>query len=167
MCIRDSGCATARSSYELAKFFDHVDAVDLSARLIETPANLQNTGKQRYVCIEEGELASYKEIRLSEYPGYTEVKDKIAFMQGDACNLVEKFKDYDLVFTGNLLDRLYDPARFLELIKGRIHPGGLLVIVSPYNWQEEHTQRDRWLGCLLYTSPSPRDATLSRMPSSA
>ena len=142
----DLGCATARSSYELAKFFDHVDAVDLSARLIETPANLQNTGKQRYVCIEEGELASYKEIRLSEYPGYTEVKDKIAFMQGDACNLVEKFKDYDLVFTGNLLDRLYDPARFLELIKGRIHPGGLLVIVSPYNWQEEHTQRDRWLG---------------------
>ena len=24
-----------------------------------------------------------------------------------------------------------------------------------------------WLACLLYTSPSPRDATLSRMPSSA
>ena len=24
-----------------------------------------------------------------------------------------------------------------------------------------------WKGCLLYTSPSPRDATLSRMPSSA
>ena len=26
---------------------------------------------------------------------------------------------------------------------------------------------DRLTGCLLYTSPSPRDATLSRMPSSA
>ena len=25
----------------------------------------------------------------------------------------------------------------------------------------------KWTGCLLYTSPSPRDATLSRMPSSA
>ena len=25
----------------------------------------------------------------------------------------------------------------------------------------------RFMGCLLYTSPSPRDATLSRMPSSA
>ena len=24
-----------------------------------------------------------------------------------------------------------------------------------------------YIGCLLYTSPSPRDATLSRMPSSA
>ena len=27
--------------------------------------------------------------------------------------------------------------------------------------------KDRYTGCLLYTSPSPRDATLSRMPSSA
>ena len=26
---------------------------------------------------------------------------------------------------------------------------------------------DRWLACLLYTSPSPRDRTRSRMPSSA
>ena len=30
-------------------------------------------------------------------------------------------------------------------------------------WEEDDAQ---W-GCLLYTSPSPRDATLSRMPSSA
>ena len=29
-----------------------------------------------------------------------------------------------------------------------------------------HVFRDAWT-CLLYTSPSPRDATLSRMPSSA
>ena len=29
------------------------------------------------------------------------------------------------------------------------------------------TLRDKRYDCLLYTSPSPRDATLSRMPSSA
>ena len=28
-------------------------------------------------------------------------------------------------------------------------------------------RQDNWCCCLLYTSPSPRDATLSRMPSSA
>ena len=33
-----------------------------------------------------------------------------------------------------------------------------IVVSSCYKWM---------LGCLLYTSPSPRDATLSRMPSSA
>ena len=30
-----------------------------------------------------------------------------------------------------------------------------------------HLHSDHTTGCLLYTSPSPRDATLSRMPSSA
>ncbi|MDB4391734.1 5-histidylcysteine sulfoxide synthase [bacterium] len=142
----DIGCATARSSFELAKLFDHVDAVDLSVRLIEPPANLQRTGRQRYVCVEEGELTLFNEIQLEDYEGYKEVKDKIAFMQGDACNLVEKFNDYDLVFAGNLIDRLYDPVMFLESIKDRIRPGGLLVLVSPYTWSEEHTPRDKWLG---------------------
>ena len=31
----------------------------------------------------------------------------------------------------------------------------------------DHDCREGVCGCLLYTSPSPRDATLSRMPSSA
>ena len=31
----------------------------------------------------------------------------------------------------------------------------------------KRNQKDQWNTCLLYTSPSPRDATLSRMPSSA
>eukprot|EP00657_Telonema_sp_P-1_P008139 TRINITY_DN2878_c0_g1_i1.p1 TRINITY_DN2878_c0_g1~~TRINITY_DN2878_c0_g1_i1.p1 ORF type:complete len:100 (-),score=50.54 TRINITY_DN2878_c0_g1_i1:123-422(-) len=33
--------------------------------------------------------------------------------------------------------------------------------------QIEHLLRLLYLGCLLYTSPSPRDRTRSRMPSSA
>jgi 5-histidylcysteine sulfoxide synthase/putative 4-mercaptohistidine N1-methyltranferase len=142
----DIGCATARSAFELAKHFDHVDAVDLSVRLIEAPSNLQKTGRQRYVFTQEGDLNAYREITLSDFPGYGEIKDKIAFLQGDACNLVEKYNDYDLVFAGNLIDRLYDPEKFLKLIKGRIRSGGLLVLVSPYNWDVEHTPREKWLG---------------------
>ena len=35
-------------------------------------------------------------------------------------------------------------------------------------WRQEIAQEyDKIKSCLLYTSPSPRDATLSRMPSSA
>ena len=142
----DLGCASGRASYELAKIFDHVDAVDFSVRLIEAPTALQKTGSQRYVVQDEGELVSYKEIRLDDFEGYADVKDKIAFMQGDACNLTDKYTDYDLVFAGNLLDRLYDPAKFLNLIKGRIRPGGLLILTSPYTWLEEFTPRDKWLG---------------------
>ena len=142
----DIGCATARSSFELAKYFQHVDAVDLSVRLIETPTNLQKTGRQRYAIVNEGELMAYKEVRLEEFPEYEAVKDRVAFMQGDACNLTDKYSNYDLVFAGNLLDRLYDPAKFLELIRRRVRPQGLLVLASPYTWTEEHTPRDRWLG---------------------
>lgn len=142
----DLGCATARSSFELAKLFDHVDAVDFSVRLIETPTNLQTSGRQRYLVPDEGELQSYREIRIEDYPGYADVKDKIAFMQGDACNLAAKYCDYDVVFAGNLLDRLYDPVAFLQLIKTRLRPGGLLVLASPYTWLQEHTPREKWPG---------------------
>ncbi len=142
----DIGCASGRSSFELAKHYEHVDALDLSVRLIEAPTNLQKTGVQRYAIADEGELVHYKDVKLSDYEGYEDVKDKITFMQGDACNLDEKFTGYDLVFAGNLIDRLYDPAAFLHLIQDRINPDGFLILVSPYDWQVEHTPRNKWLG---------------------
>ena len=44
------------------------------------------------------------------------------------------------------------------------------VAMSIYDWdqwKEDNPDWERYFTCLLYTSPSPRDATLSRMPSSA
>lgn len=141
----DIGCASGRSAFELARGFDHVDAVDFSARLIQTPVALQKTGRQRYVIQDEGELVSYREAAL-EPLGLADTAQKVSFLQGDACNLAAKFKDYDLVFAGNLIDRLYDPALFLRMIHARIAPGGVLVLTSPYTWLEEFTERSKWLG---------------------
>ncbi len=141
----DIGCASGRSSFELAKIYDHVDALDFSARLIEAPSGLQQKGSQRYTIQDEGELVTYKDVTLAEF-GYDKIKDKVAFSQGDACNLADKYTDYDLVFGGNLIDRLYEPMKFLDLIKNRIRPGGLLVLTSPYTWLEEFTARENWLG---------------------
>jgi hypothetical protein len=31
-------------------------------------------------------------------------------------------------------------------MRGRIHPGGLLVLTSPYTWLEEYTPKAKWLG---------------------
>ena len=45
-----------------------------------------------------------------------------------------------------LIDRLYDPAKFLGMIHERINPGGLLILTSPYTWLEEFTERAKWLG---------------------
>ncbi|MFK7854616.1 MAG: 5-histidylcysteine sulfoxide synthase [Granulosicoccus sp.] len=141
----DLGCATGRSSFELARHFSHVDALDFSARLIQAPSALQSSGIQRYAIQDEGDIVSFKEINIQDL-GYADVAQKVSFMQGDACNLPDKFTDYDLVFAGNLIDRLYDPLLFLTTIKDRIRPGGLLVLTSPYTWLEEFTEKDKWLG---------------------
>jgi putative 4-mercaptohistidine N1-methyltranferase len=71
---------------------------------------------------------------------------KVEFYQADAVNLKPIFTNYDLIFAGNLIDRLYDPAKFLENIHERINPGGLLIIASPYTWLAGYTSRENWLG---------------------
>ena len=45
--------------------------------------------------------------------------------------------------------------------------GGIVGLVAALNLAERGVPVVVLENCLLYTSPSPRDATLSRMPSSA
>lgn len=140
----DIGCATGRASFELARYFDHVDGVDFSARFINMGVQLNREGVLRYAITDEGELQLYKTRSLAELD-----LDKVPapdFIQGDACNLKPVLTHYDLVFAANLIDRLYEPARFLDQIHQRLLAGGLLLIASPYTWMEEHTPRSAWLG---------------------
>ena len=60
-----------------------------------------------------------------------------------------------------------DSGRTFEevLMQGLANDGGLFM---PDYWPQINIEHIKSLNtCLLYTSPSPRDATLSRMPSSA
>jgi len=141
----DLGCAVGRSSFELAKNFQHVDAIDFSARFIQQGVKLQVHKRLRYTVPREGDIVEYREVLLDKL-GYEEVKDRVDFLQGDACNLKPQFANYNLIFAGNLIDRLYDPLMFLNNIQERILPGGLLVLTSPYTWLEEYTDKDKWLG---------------------
>jgi 5-histidylcysteine sulfoxide synthase/putative 4-mercaptohistidine N1-methyltranferase len=141
----DLGCAVGRASFELARHFDFVSGVDFSARFIRIAYQLQEKGVIHYQLPEEGEIVSFHEQRLDEF-GLGGLGEKIEFFQGDAHNLKPQFSGYDLALAANLLDRLYDPARFLGTIHRRIVPGGLLVIASPYTWLEEFTRKENWVG---------------------
>ena len=71
----------------------------------------------------------------------------------DLKKIAEKSNSWPFVEARNLRDRLvkFDKdSQKVVLFETGYGPSGL-----PH------------IGCLLYTSPSPRDATLSRMPSSA
>jgi len=141
----DLGCAVGRASFELAKHFDSVTAIDFSARFIRIAYQLQEKGVVHYQLQEEGEIVSFHEKHLDDF-ALAGTSAKVEFSQGDAHNLKALFTGYDLVLAANLIDRLYDPARFLTAIHQRINPGGLLVIASPYTWLEEFTKKENWVG---------------------
>ena len=61
----------------------------------------------------------------------------------------------------NLPDKKLNYKLFKKSYKSKIIP----FLVTEYSQHELHGPI--YISCLLYTSPSPRDATLSRMPSSA
>ena len=141
----DLGCAVGRSAFELARYYDHVDALDFSTRFIRNAINLVDHGEVKYLIPTEGEITELKSFQLADL----NLGDKIHnvdFAQGDACNLKEKYDGYDLIFAGNLIDRLYQPEQFLLSIQERIKPGGYLVLTSPYTWLEEFTEKHNWLG---------------------
>ena len=141
----DIGCSVGRSALEFARHFAHVDAIDFSARFIQSGVRLQQGDEVLYEVPTEGELTVSRSVSLDRL-GLDATAARVNFMQGDACNLKELYTGYDLVFAGNLIDRLYEPLLFLEGIADRILPGGLLVITSPYTWLEEYTPRSKWIG---------------------
>lgn len=142
----DLGCAVGRSAFELARGgFDRVTGLDFSSRFFRLASRMQEEGTLRYSLTEEGEIVSFHEIGLKDI-GLEEVRRRVQFYQADACNLPEKFSGFDLVLAANLIDRLYSPRRFLTTIHERINPNGLLVLTSPYTWQEEYTKKEEWLG---------------------
>lgn len=136
----DIGCATGRKTFELAKTFDTVEGVDFSVRFVGVGSRLKNEG---YVAWHA--KGGKRKITLKEL-GYENLADKVQFWQGDACNLKPNFTGYDMVMASNLIDRLYRPRLFLEEIASRINDGGILILTSPYTWQEGATNKEFWLG---------------------
>ncbi|QOY51553.1 5-histidylcysteine sulfoxide synthase [Candidatus Sulfurimonas baltica] len=141
----DLGCATGRATFELAKTFDEVEGLDFSVRFVQVGSKLKNDGYVAFHTYEEGEIFTNKKVTIEEL-GYEKIREKVSFWQGDACNLKPNFNSYDLVIATNLIDRLYNPKLFLETVVDRLNRDGILILTSPYTWQESSTKKEFWLG---------------------
>lgn len=117
----DVGCAVGRSTIELAKAFDSAVGLDFSEKLIATAQKIQSER-------------------------FSEINNKIQFVKGDACKLDPSLGKFDIVFAGNVVDRLYDPEAFIRGVVNFMNPKSLIVLTSPYSWLEEFTPIDKWLG---------------------
>ena len=68
-----------------------------------------------------------------------------------------------IVLDANPLENIRNTEQVkYTILNGRIYDAATMNEIGNYD-----KQRTKFYFCLLYTSPSPRDATLSRMPSSA
>ena len=78
--------------------------------------------------------------------------------------LKNQYNNEDEIDLIELLKKIYIEKRFI--IKSSIITavvGVLFALIQP----NQYTSSTTFIPCLLYTSPSPRDRTRSRMPSSA
>jgi 5-histidylcysteine sulfoxide synthase/putative 4-mercaptohistidine N1-methyltranferase len=139
------GCKTGRSAFELAVEFDSVIGVDFTARMIRIGVELKEKGYTQYALPEEGEIVSFHQQNLQEL-GLDASRPKVEFLQSDISNMKSLFTGYDLILLDTMLENTYNPQKFLDNVHQRINSKGLLIIASSYDWQNDRTDREHWLG---------------------
>ena len=103
----------------------------------------------------EGDIS--EQVSVVQEDGIDEsVMSRVNFFQGDACSLGsyaetrDEFKGgFDGVILSNLLCRLPDPEATLVALPRIVNKGGVVVIVTPFTWLEEFTNRAKWLGGVI------------------
>lgn len=144
------GCGVGRAAYELAPYFDKIDAIDFSAQTIQHAVMLQQQGIVRYTTINEGEIVDFHQLKLSDVllsdSQSPACGKNILFSQGDASNLKQKFNQYNIVLIDRVLENCYQPKQVLANIIERLLPNSLLVIATSYCFDESITARENWLG---------------------
>lgn len=167
--VVDFGCACGRMLFELARleidkydrasqtqqsqrkaFFEHLLGIDFSTRFIRIASLLQQRETVTYATVKEGDIELYHEMNLKEHMqldvAQHGVNDRLEFMQSDVCNLHDKYDRFDVAVVSNLLEYLAYPTLFLQMLCTRVKSGGVVVLISNYDWDEKYTKKDEQLG---------------------
>jgi 5-histidylcysteine sulfoxide synthase/putative 4-mercaptohistidine N1-methyltranferase len=144
----DIGCAVGGASFELAKTFRSVDAFDFSESFVKAAKLMQDTPESVTfrVPLEAEISAMVQAVHGNDMT--KEVLSKVNFFQGDACKMDsdDRVGTYDGVVMANLLCRLPDPVSCLDSLPGIVNKDGIVVLVTPFSWLPEFTERRNWLG---------------------
>ena len=141
------GCNVGRTCFELSEEFDEVVGLDLSARFFHIAVTLKENGKLNYMRKAEGELYEYRTIDLETFNFYKYINKVSFYQQPDLCNIdTLKFKEFDLIFSGNALESLHNPKDFLRKIQKLLVKNGIFIISSTYDWKINISPVQNWLG---------------------
>ena len=170
--------------YDIDKtFFDHFEYEDFNGANISVNLNfVKKATLMQLVFKIEGSVNVDCDVTNEPYDEFVEDDFKLIVKFGDEYNndneeiLVIPHGEYEL----NVAHYIYELI-VLSVPNKRVHPGvadgtlkseildklNELSLSNDDKNKEEETDTDPRWDCLLYTSPSPRDGLLSRMPSSA
>ena len=136
----DLGCATGRSTWEMARTCSSVIGIDYSDSFIRAANTLRTGTPLPYSRLEEAHIRT--PLRASA-PGDIDAS-RITFQQGDAMHLPADLGSFQRVHAANLLCRLSHPTRLLDRLPALVAPGGELVLATPCTWLAEFTPPDQW-----------------------
>lgn len=144
----DVGCAVGGTSFELATTFDKVYAIDFSHAFIDTAKRMQQGEEISFGLVTEGNLA---EELVARHEAHIEqaTRERVVFQHGDATDLtVETLggERFDAIVVANLICRVPEPLKCLDGLAQCTNTGGVVLLVTPFSWLEEHTPKDKWLG---------------------
>lgn len=140
--VLDVGCAVGASTFYLSKHFESAEGVDISDSFISTARHLA----------QHGSIDTMRFVRGQTFQPWTasvpsEIdRTRVSFQRGDACDLPLTWGKYDAIMMANLLCRVPDPRKCLDLMKSLLNAGGLLVMMTPFSWLPEYTPKDKWIG---------------------
>ncbi|MFT2090079.1 5-histidylcysteine sulfoxide synthase [Paraglaciecola sp. 2405UD69-4] len=143
--VLDLGCGAGRLSFELAKIAGQVDGIDFTARHIQHCLDLKEQGQVRYAMPTQGDIFDFHEVTLADL-GFQQAPENLNFAQGDGHNLKPQFCDYDVLVCHRVIEYSYHPEVLLAQLCQRVKPGGIMVIGSSYGWNEDITDKHRWIG---------------------
>eukprot|EP01006_Ploeotia_vitrea_P059777 TRINITY_DN74771_c0_g1_i1.p1 TRINITY_DN74771_c0_g1~~TRINITY_DN74771_c0_g1_i1.p1 ORF type:complete len:744 (-),score=106.35 TRINITY_DN74771_c0_g1_i1:392-2623(-) len=140
------GCAAGRTTFELTRQFESVVGVDSSSRMVWSAMDMQQLERVLWTIATEAELCEGRQATLESLGLSEDCFVRLAFRKNDCMNLDSDLTGYELIFAGNVLEHLSKPRTFLSTIKDRLVTGGLLILTSTYQWDEQDTPKEEWLG---------------------
>jgi 5-histidylcysteine sulfoxide synthase/putative 4-mercaptohistidine N1-methyltranferase len=141
------GCSVGRTAFELSEHFQHIDAVDFSARYIQYGVKLQQQKTLRYTSVISGDIQSFHEVSLKALSLNGSV-EHVLFSQGDASNLKPMFTGYDAILVEHALEKSYQPKQLLATLSQRLNKKGLLFVLTDHQYSTKYTEKESWLGGL-------------------
>ena len=135
--------AVGKSSFVLSEIAQEVVGIDFSKSFIGAAQSILQNGKLCYQYHEEGTRWKEGVVVTIEH-----IPQNLTFEVGDACNLREDMRPFDLLHAANLLCRLPDPMSLSICFRlpDLVVPGGQLILTTPLPrpFRREFTSWEKW-----------------------